>query len=108
MPPPVRIKVYGLISLTRRGYLMFLGAGLVLLVILLLLWALVLTEPLRPDQPEEATFAQVLWTFLRENLPWILLLAALLEVLEAFIVLRRFRRAEADRSNGAERSWPKG
>jgi hypothetical protein len=108
MPAPVRIKVYGLISLTRRGYLMCLAAGLVLLVILLLLWALVMTEPLGLHQSEETTFGQVLWTFLRQNLPWILLLAALLEALEALVVLRRFRRAVAERSAGAESLCEKG
>jgi hypothetical protein len=98
-PPAVRIKVYGLISLTRQGYLRFLAAGGVLLVVLFVLWAVVIAR--LPLHGEAGSVVEVLWTMLRNYMPLLLLLAALLEAIEAAIVLGRFRRAEAQRQAGA-------
>jgi hypothetical protein len=50
----------------------------------------------------------VLWDFLRAYMPWILLLAVLLEAVEAFVVLRRFRRAEAERQADAQPPYSRG
>jgi hypothetical protein len=105
MPPPVRIKVYGLISLTRRGYLVCLGLGAVLFVVLLALWALLIAprSPAEPAEPGEPA----LWALLRDGMPWVIVAAALLEGVEAYFVLRRFRRAEAEQRAGAQET-PKG
>ena len=39
MQPPVRVKVYGLISLSKRAYLYCVAAGAVGLVAMLLVWS---------------------------------------------------------------------
>jgi hypothetical protein len=102
--PPVRVKVYGLIALTKRGYLRCLAVGVVLMVALLLAWALFLAGPPTPaEQSGDAGFS--LWWVVREWTPWIIVAAAFLEGIEAYFVLRRFRRAEAERQAGAS---PKG
>ncbi len=95
MPSPVRIKVYGLISLTRRGYLICQALGLVLMVVFLLVWAVFLRTP--PSWPEPGAGRPVVafWGLVQNYLPGILLLTVLLEAVETYFVLRRFRRAEA-------------
>jgi hypothetical protein len=100
MPPPVRVKVYG-ISMTRRGYLVCVGIAVVLILALAVGW-LVLFWGVRPA-PEERTGGGLLllWAFFRDWLPLVLLVIAVLQVLEAFVVLRRFRRAEAEQASGA-------
>jgi len=97
MTDPVRIRLYGL-SLTRQGYMRFLAAGLGLTGVLLVVWAVVLGGP--PD-PAESARPPDLVILLRRFLPWVILAAAVLEALEAFVVLRRFRRAEAERPGGS-------
>jgi membrane protein implicated in regulation of membrane protease activity len=97
--PPVKVKVYGLISLTRRGYMICLGVGVGMLVVLLLAWALFIAGP---PTPAEQAGAFTLWTLVRVYTPLILLAAALLEGIEVYFVLRRFRRAEAERLAGAQ------
>ena len=94
-PPPVRIKVYGLIPLTRRGYLLCQAGGVVLLLVLLVLWALFIAP--KPMPPQLA----LPWRLVLENTPLIFLVVVLLEGVETFVVLRRFRRAEAQRPAGA-------
>jgi hypothetical protein len=95
---PVRIRLYGLISITKRGYLMQLGvAGLLLVVLLVIRMSIPLsTEKL--DQPVPAPLAWMI--FLLANLHWFVLALALLFALEAFFVLRAFARAEASRPPG--------
>lgn len=100
MPEPVRIKLYGL-PLTRRGYLRFLAAGLVLAVLLLLVWAVALGGPPRPE--EEVVSGPTFVLILRRVMPWVILAALVLESIEALIVLNRFRRAEAQQHTAPER-----
>ncbi len=100
MPPPVRVKVYGL-SLTRRGYFLWIGLGAVLFVVLFSVW-LALFAGAEPSPAEHAGVSPwlSLWGFLRSYMPLLLLAAALLEGLEIYFVLRRFRRAEAEQAAG--------
>jgi hypothetical protein len=102
MPPPVRIKVYGLISLTRRGYLTCVGVGVVGLLALLIWWAVSVDPPMPADKAvpallNPATWSRTgVWRFWRHWGPWLIVGGLLLGAIEAFFVLRRFRRAEAE------------
>lgn len=90
---PVRIRLYGLVSVTKRGYLIQLVVAAVVLAGLLLLR--ILAPPL-PDAAGTPSGLEFLAGFLR-NLHWIVLALAALFALEAYIVLRRFGREEAKR-----------
>jgi hypothetical protein len=91
---PVRIRVYGLVSVSKRGYLTLVAIGLALLVVLLAveaylvwLWA--------PAEQGPAAVEVGGWLLLLRNLHWLVLAAVILQGIEALIVLRRFARAEA-------------
>lgn len=86
---PVRVKVYGLIRMTRRAYLTCQAAGLVLLVAVLVAWAL---APRPPEGPGGEVRKMVF------NLaPWAALIVLLAEAGETAFVLRAFARADAER-----------
>lgn len=77
----VRVRVYGLLSLTRRQYLFSLGVGLLLLAALLVVWFTHGVHYLRhPWAP---------------YLPLVVMAAVALEAIEVLIVLGKFRRLEA-------------
>jgi hypothetical protein len=93
MEPPIRIKLYGLVSVTRRGYLVQLVAVVFLLAVLLGVWMnLPRTSDLRNPPPEFVRLVTLL-----SYLPWVVLAIAVLVAVEAFVVLRRFAREEAKR-----------
>ena len=84
--PPVRIRVYGLIEVTKRGYIVMLCIAVVLLVTLV---TLMYVSP---------TGSAAFRSFPREwrlSLPWVLGAAVLLAALEAVMIFRRFAREEA-------------
>jgi hypothetical protein len=85
---PVRIKVYGLVSLTRRTYLLLQAVGVAVLSTLLAV-GLCLPRPasLADDAPVLAGLLDVL--------PWLVGLILLLEGIETYFVLRRFAHQEA-------------
>jgi len=93
---PVRIKLYGLLSLTRRTYLIL--QGIVLLVGLGIL-ALGLWYP-RPHLPAGGvpTPEQQFYLWLLDSLPYVAGLILLLEGLETVIVLRQFAGQEAEQT----------
>lgn len=97
---PVRIRLYGILRLTRRGYLRMLACGLVLL---LALWAALVFTPLpRPTvEPGLTPTGVILWLWVRDHFHWIVLAAVVAEALEAFVVLRRFAAEEARQRAGA-------
>jgi hypothetical protein len=95
---PVRVKVYGLMSMTRRGYLMQL-AGAVVLVIVLLAFRLLRWPDIRPD-PNKVNEHRLRYMILCfDNIHWFVGIVAVLLTIEAWLVLRRFSRKEAERSN---------
>jgi hypothetical protein len=99
MEPPVRLKLYGLVTVTRRGYLAQLAVAAVLLIGLLVVWV---GSP-RDRQPKAPTRTEAVVWGLLDSLPWIVLALGVLFALEAFVVLRRFARAEAaQRARAAE------
>lgn len=83
---PVRVKVYGLVALTRRTYLLcqMIGLALGLLLMTIGLWV-----------PRE-DFAGFFVTFLN-LLPAVSLVILTAGALETLVVLGQFRRKEAER-----------
>ena len=92
MEPPIRIKLYGLVTVTKRGYLIQLAVVVVLLAVLLGIWLRVRAADLRDLPPSAERLFQLL-----NALPWVVLACAVLVAVEAYVVLRRFARAEAER-----------
>jgi hypothetical protein len=92
MEPPIRIKLYGLVSVTRRGYLVQLVLAGILLVALVVMW-LYFRAKLDPSISEGVRRMREWFDYL----PWVVLVIALLYVIEATLVLRRFAREEAKR-----------
>lgn len=91
---PVRIKVYGLLPMTRRRYLsQILVAGLLALTILVLWWSLWprLREMLQLAEGPGVTRIIAFW----DAAPWFLLGLGVLQGIEAYFVLKRFARREA-------------
>jgi hypothetical protein len=93
---PAKVRLYGLMTVTRRGYLTQVGFAAVLLVALLGVWAMM--PPLPPelrDAPMSSAGRIVIG--LLGNVPWLVLALAVLLVIEVIVVLGRFRRLEAER-----------
>jgi hypothetical protein len=92
MEPPTRIKLYGLISVTRRGYITQLVLAGILLAALLGMWLYLRAKISPAVSPEVARIREVF-----DYIPWVALGIAVLYAIEAVIVLRRFAREEAAR-----------
>jgi hypothetical protein len=90
-PAPVRIKLYGLLWVTRRSYYVLLGLGVLLLVALLMFWAGKGLAVADENSPQSTRLVVAFWN----NIPWIVLGAVLLESIEVWFVLRKFSREEA-------------
>ncbi len=97
---PVRVKVYGLVSMTRRGYLTQLGGAALLIAVLLafrwLSWPNLRPDPARVSEPRLRYMIAVF-----DQIHWIAGVVALLLVVEGWFVLRRFARKEAQRTSQA-------
>ena len=107
MQPPVRVKLYGILSLTKRTYLLLVAVGAVGLLALLIWWA-VDTGPPTPLE-QSGKYPLTPWFVWRNWGPWMIAAGYLLGGLEVLLVLRRFRRAEADQARAkAPDSTPKG
>jgi len=92
---PVRVRLYGMVTLTKRRYLVQLAVAVVLAAGLLALWyfrwptvrrSLVAAQTALMDQ------AVKFW----DAAPWVIGVLAVLQAVEAFFVLRAFRRKEAE------------
>jgi len=94
MQPPVRIKLYGLISLTKRTYLICLAIGGGGLLVLLFVWFVTITPETPLEKIGRAPFHP--WYLWRSYGPWVIAAGLLLGAAEAYVVLRRFRRAESE------------
>jgi hypothetical protein len=95
---PVRVKVYGLIPMTRRGYLTQLAvAALLIVVVLALRWLVWPAKRPDPANVHEPRLRYVIAFF--DNVHWIVAVVAVLLVLEAWLVLRRFARKEAEQAS---------
>ena len=88
--PPVRIKVYGLVNMTKKTYLRIQGFGLVILLSLMAGGAAVmkLNGTWRPKFPPTDLYSGLILCF------WVCLVTVLFEVVETTLVLRKFAHAE--------------
>jgi len=98
---PVRIKVYGLFSLTKRRYLTQAVAGVVVAALLLIGWWFG-WPPLRDRLTQhELPAAMAVVVAVLNNVPWILLAAVAFKAIEVFFVVRAFVRKEGERGASA-------
>ena len=94
--PPVRVKVYGLVSFTRRGYLSEAVVEWLLLVALASVWYLGYPhyrEILIAQEKRPPLMNLTIKTF--DILPYILAAAVVAKAIEMYFVLRIFARKEA-------------
>ena len=95
MSKPIRIKLYGFLWLTKRGYILLMTVGVALLVGLLIAWLVI---PFPAELPREAPPNSQMWfgvgKMVWKLLPWIALAGAVLEGIESYLVLRRFAQEE--------------
>jgi hypothetical protein len=96
---PVRVKVYGLFSLTKRRYLTQAGTGGVFVVLIFAGWWFgwpPLRDRLTGAEASASAFRDLLVAVLN-NVPWILLAVLVYKAIEVFFVLRAFARQLASR-----------
>ena len=91
--PPVKIKLYGFLPVTRRSYYVLLSLGVVLLVAFLLFWG----HAGLAHEPPDALLLTRLWVWFWNSAPWIVLVGVLVELIEVWYVLRKFAAEEARR-----------
>jgi hypothetical protein len=90
---PVRVKVYGLISLTRRTYLIVQAVGLVLGLVALGLGLFLPRPEAQRGGPPLPPSVEAFVAFL-DLLPWMALLLLAAGCLETVVVLAKFRKKE--------------
>jgi len=97
---PVRIKYYGLISMTRRGYLISLAVGGIVAAGCLVFGALMgFMPPLRSLWEPVVEKGPAFYVFCINNLYRFMILCLLLLTLETYVILRKFARKEAEQQN---------
>jgi hypothetical protein len=92
---PLRVKVYGLFSITRRRYVAQLVVASVLIAVLLAVWV-VRRLTLHEQALKVPALAPLVNLF--DLLPWIALGLGALQAIEAWFVLRAFARKQAARA----------
>ncbi len=94
---PVRVKLYGLFSMTKRRYVFQAAASVVGAVLVLVGWYFawpgLRPRLTRPDLP--ASTFRTLIVAVMDAVPWILLTALAYQAAEVYLVLRAFARKEA-------------
>jgi hypothetical protein len=91
---PVRVKVYGLFSLTKRRYVTQAVTGVVFVGLLFAGWCFgwpPLRDRLTQAAAPESAFRDFLVAVL-DNVPWILFAVFVYKAIEVFFVLRAFAR----------------
>jgi hypothetical protein len=119
-PEPIKIRMYGFFTITKRGYMTLLAFSLALIAGLLAVWLFLKPnldrvasaqalggrpsgldaegKSLPPAAPVAPSPEYDIAFLLLNNIPWILLGLTALFGLEAYVMLRRFARAEAERA----------
>lgn len=92
---PVRIKLYGLVSMTRRRYVAQLAAFLGLAVVGLVGWWLFWPQARTRMAAEPDAAVLRAMSAGMEWFPWVVLGLVAVQLVEAYFVLRRFRAKEA-------------
>jgi hypothetical protein len=113
---PVRVKIYGLFSRTRKRYLTDAALGLSALVGVLIAWFFLwpnlrnrIEEGRQHLEPPVLPLWMQITVVVLEVLPWILTATAVFKCLEMFLVLRCFARKEDEKSRqgtGPQSSGP--
>jgi hypothetical protein len=111
MPPPTvkltRVKIYGFFSMTKRTYLIIESVGFAIIFAVMAAGAVAMVNAGQwlPSFDPGPRGAEPEWVFRQFliGLFWLGLLVAVLEGVEALVVLRMFARAEAlDRARQAD------
>jgi len=94
--PPIKVRLYGFLNITRRTYYYMLAVTGGLLAAGLGYWAL---SPKVEFIPPDAPFGTklILWVWM--YLPWLVLIGVLVSSIEVWLVLRKFSSEEAKRRN---------
>src|SRR5262245_34834871 len=102
---PVRVKVYGLVTFTKRRYVgQLVVAGLGLAALTALWW---LGWPGVRERARQVPGRTSAWVLaVGEAAPWLLLGGAAVQAVEAVVVLRRFARKERERGEKGMESTP--
>jgi hypothetical protein len=92
--PPIRVKVYGMLSMSKAGYLTVQVIGLVVLLALDFVLFFYVARPEIPRGTEPSLTVRLsLW--LLDALPWLILAGLAYESLETWLMLKKFAREEA-------------
>jgi hypothetical protein len=105
---PVRIKLYGLFTRTRRAYILQSMVELLYAAGLLLIWWLKwpsFREHMTHQEMDHPTYILVILAVLNE-VPWILLLAVTIKIVEMWIILRRFAEKQAQQLADSTKHLP--
>ena len=94
----IRIKYYGILPITKRGYILATAVGGVVALGVIVVCMLIgrmppistLWQPLQPPPGRERLLFQ-----LYDHLYHIILICVVLQIIDVFVVLRRFQRLEA-------------
>jgi hypothetical protein len=97
----VRVRLYGLVSLTKGRYLLQLAVAVVLAAGLLALWWFRWPEVRRALLAAQSPVMDKAVAF-GDAAPWVIGAPAVLQAVEAFFVLRAFRRKEEEKKLTAE------
>jgi hypothetical protein len=93
---PIRVKLYGLFSMTKSRYIFQAAASAVGAVLVLVGWYFawpgLRPRLTRPDLP--ASEIRTLIVAVMDAVPWILLAALAYQAAEVYVVLRAFARKE--------------
>src|SRR5688572_13956153 len=95
--PPVRIKYYGLIPMTKRTYLMALGSSaLFALAAVTAFMMLDVAPPLDTMWSKEHHLPGTdIWVAIRNYMWWIIALGVIAQAIDTAITLRSFAKKEA-------------
>jgi hypothetical protein len=96
-PEPIRVRLYGLVALTRERYLFQAVCGAFGLVLMFAIWLMIwprIEEGLPHLNPGPLTSAMYA---VLAHLPWVLVGLAAFKAVEVAIVLQIFARKEAER-----------
>jgi len=92
--PPIKVKVYGLLPMSKSGYLTVQAVGLVVLLALVFVLFFYVRRPVIP-RADQVSLTVRLSIWLVDVLPWLVLGVVPLEGLETWLVLKKFAREEA-------------
>jgi hypothetical protein len=92
---PVRVKVYGLLSRTRRRYVLEATVGVVCLVAVMVAWWFGWPKLRQRLVQLELSPAMRTVVIILDAVPWLLLVVAAVKAVEIPIVLRAFARKAA-------------